>query len=371
MALEEYDYELPAELLAHAPAEPRDSARLFVYDTKSGEIIFDTFHNLAKYIPEHALLVLNNTKVVPARIAFEREDGRMTEGLVLMNEASEKGTVRALIRRGAKIDEVLWLGGRAAECHARVIAKSEKVFALALDAPEKLEATLFKFGKTPLPGYIHAPLTEKEARTRYQSVFAENPASVAAPTASLHFTERVFADLGAKNVERVTVTLHVGMGTFAPVTEEHLASGTLHRERYEVGEDAAQNIARAKREGRAVVAVGTTVMRALESAWRNTDGLPATAYRSTEAVRRWQAGAIVPSEDDRTGETTIFIRKPYAFRVPDMLITNFHLPKSSLMALVDAFLADKNAPHSLTELYRIAIKNNFRFYSFGDAMLIL
>lgn len=370
MALEEYDYELPAELLAHTPAEPRDSARLFVYDTKTGEIIFDTFRNLAKYIPERSLLVLNNTKVVPARIAFEREDGRITEGLVLVNEASDEGTVRALIRRGAKIGEVLWLGGRKAECLVRVITKDEKVFVLALENPEKLETTLFKFGGTPLPGYIHTPLTEEEARTRYQSVFAENPASVAAPTASLHFTERVFVDLDAKGIGRATVTLHVGMGTFAPVTDEHLASGTLHRERYEVGEDAAQNIARAKREGRAVVAVGTTAMRALESAWRNVDSLPATAYRSTEAVRRWQAGTSVPSADDRTDETTIFIRKPYAFRVPDMLITNFHLPKSSLMVLVDAFLADKNAPHSLVELYCIAIKNNFRFYSFGDAMLI-
>lgn len=352
MTLEEYDYELPAELLAHTPAEPRDSARLFVYDTKTGEIVFDTFRNLAKYVPEHSLLVLNNTKVVPARIVFEREDGRVTEGLVLMNEASEEGTVRALVRRGAKIGEVLWLGGRAAGCPVRVLAKPEKVLVLALEVPEKLEATLFKFGKTPLPGYIHTPLTEEEARTRYQSVFAENPASVAAPTASLHFTERIFTDLDAKGTERATVTLHVGMGTFAPVTDEHLASGTLHRERYEVGEDAAQNIARAKRDGRAVVAVGTTAMRALESAWRNTDA------------------AHIPRADNLSGETTIFIRKPYPFRIPDMLITNFHLPKSSLMALVDAFLADKNAPHSLVELYRIAIKNNFRFYSFGDSMLI-
>lgn len=350
MALEEYDYELPAELLAHTPAEPRDSARLFVYDTKTGEVMFDTFRDLAKYIPAHALLVLNNTKVVPARIMFEREDGRMTEGLLLMNEASEAGTVRALIRRGAREGEQLWIGGRTAECPARVIAQDEKVFVLALERPEKSEETLFKFGKTPLPGYIRTPLTEEETRARYQSVFAEDPASVAAPTASLHFTDRVFADLDAKGVERTFVTLHVGMGTFAPVTDEQMKEGKLHRERYTVPRETVEKIRKAQREGRPIIAVGTTAARALE----------ASAPEVVSGVPR-----------DISGVTDIFIRPGYSFKVVTGLITNFHLPKTSLMCLVDAFLRYKKSQASIQELYTRAIAKRMHFYSFGDGMVIL
>lgn len=351
MALEEYDYELPAELLAHTPAEPRDSARLFVYDTKTGEVTFDTFRILAKYIPAHALLVLNNTKVVPARIAFERADGRMTEGLLLMNEASEAGTVRALIRRGAREGEHLWIGGRTAECPARVIAKDEKVFVLALEKPEKLEETLFAFGKTPLPRYIHTPLTEEEeARARYQSVFAEDPASVAAPTASLHLTDRVFADLDAKGVERAFVTLHVGMGTFAPVTDEQMKEGRLHKERFVVPRETVEKIRKAQSEGRPIIAVGTTAARALE----------ASASEIVSGVPR-----------DISGVTDIFIQPGYSFKVVIGLVTNFHLPKTSLMCLVDAFLQHKKSPSSIQELYARAIAERMRFYSFGDGMVIL
>jgi S-adenosylmethionine:tRNA ribosyltransferase-isomerase len=198
-----------------------------------------------------------------------------------------------------------------------------------------------KFGTTPVPKYIgETEIEERELREKYQSIFAENPASIAAPTASLHFTEGVIESLENKNIKKTFITLHVGRGTFAPVTEDNFETGKLHSEFYEVPKSSRDEMNRAKEQEQKIIAVGTTVARALE------------------------AGG-------EAGETDMFIRKPYEFKRVDGLITNFHLPGTSLMCLVDAFLDFKNSKRNISDLYKVAIDEKFRFYSFGDAMLII
>lgn len=344
-----YVYHLPGELIANTPAEPRDSSRLFVYDTKTGTVNFDFFSNIDKYLPPKSVLVLNNTKVVPARVILRKISGGKIEALFLLNEwGDKKGPVKAMLDRKAEVDDVLYLG-KTEEAAFKIVGQDGHIFSLLPHSPpQKIYNLLEEEGKTPIPKYIKSTdLNESELRKKYQSIFAVNPASVAAPTASLHFTEEVFAKLNNKEVRQVPITLHVGLGTFAPVTDENMESGELHSEPYDISYESARAIQMAKQNSYPVIAVGTTVVRALESAADKI--LSGSGYNS---------------------ETNIFIRPPYDFKVADAFITNFHLPNSSLMMLVEAFLQSKNSPKHLVELYKMAIKEKFRFYSFGDAMLI-
>lgn len=344
--LDDYDYRLPKELIANTPVSPRDDARLFVYDTATDTVSFDTFRNVGKYLPHPSLLVMNDTKVVPARLWLTKETGGKIGVLLLLNEYREGDRlIKGIVDRKLQVGATLFFKSGAA---LRVVKQEEQFFFflpnIAMTAFWKL---LDQEGLTPIPPYIKgAALSERKLRERYQSVLAEHPASVAAPTASLHFTKNLLARLQRDGVHRAHVTLHVGLGTFAPTSEQNLKTKKLFTEPYDISSGSARAINRSKTAGVPVIPVGTTALRTLES-----------------AVHK---GTLLP----KGGSTELFIYPPYDFKIADGLITNFHVPKSSLMLLVDAFLEHKKAKRRILELYAIAIKERFRFYSFGDGMLI-
>lgn len=345
--MDRYSYSLPEELCAKTPAEPRDSARLFVYNTQTDEIVFDTFRNLSKHLPDQSVMVLNNTKVMPARLRMKKETGGKIEVFVLVNEMKEDAeTVIAIVDRKIELGQKLYFEDGA---FLEVISQDEQRFFLKPSfAISELSSYLDKYGETPIPKYIQGGILDEVAlRKRYQTIFAEKGGSVAAPTASLHFTDAVFKSLEEKSIEILRTTLHVGMGTFAPIHERNFKEKRLHKEWCEVSDGVAEKLSQCKQEGRAVVAVGTTATRTLETASLQ--------------------GHITPY----VGTTDIFIFPPFDFKTVDCLITNFHLPNTSLMYLVDAFLQQKGAKKNIIDLYTIAIQEKFRFYSFGDSMLIV
>lgn len=346
-----FDYHLPQELIATHPASPRDSSRLFVYDTAADKIHFDRFYNLDKYLPHDSFLVLNQTKVAPARLNLFKETGGRVELLLLINELqSGDRAIKSLSDRKLVVGQKLFFSDSEKPAFF-ITGQNKNIFLLRPNFPlTQLRDILLKYGSTPIPKYIkNSPLAEYELRKKYQTVFAtddkhEKSGSVAAPTASLHFTDRVFKKLSRQKIPHVFVTLHVGLGTFAPLTAENFAKKKLFNEYYEIEKSAARKIAELKNAGKKLVAVGTTTSRTLESFART---------KKTKSA------------------TDLFIFPPYNFKLIDCLITNFHLPNSSLMMLVEAFLKHKKAPRNLIDLYKTAVKNKFRFYSFGDAMLIL
>ncbi|MDD2766503.1 MAG: tRNA preQ1(34) S-adenosylmethionine ribosyltransferase-isomerase QueA [Candidatus Moranbacteria bacterium] len=345
--LKKYDYTLPDYLIRKQGIEPRDSARLFVYDTKTDAITFDTFRHIAKYLPRQSLVMLNNTTVLPARLWLKKETGGKIEVFVLANEIEDEKCIPVLVdRKTEKGQKLFFTNGDFLE----VIDQKENLFFVRLVSQENisLQILLETYGETPLPHYLEgANISEDVLRKRYQTVFARDGASVAAPTASLHFTDEVFQSLEEKNIETDFLTLNVGLGTFAPLADENFITKKLHTEFINISLETAQHIDAAMDEKKNIIAVGTTALRTLESSMCDQRILP------------------------QNGKTEIFIYPPYEFRVVDILVTNFHLPKTSLMLLVDAFLQDKKAKKSIVELYQIAIANEFTFYSFGDSMLIL
>lgn len=334
-----YDYDLPAELIAQEPVEPRDASRLMVVYRKTGTIEHRFFSDLPEYLAPGTLLMMNDTKVLPARLVGRKETGGRVEILLLRRrqdglwEALAKPSRR--LRPGTELDFGAGL---------RVVMEGygpEGTRLVRLRAEGNELAALARVGEVPLPPYIHRRLDDPE---RYQTVYAQHAGSAAAPTAGLHFTPRLLERLSSGGVRREYVTLHVGLGTFRPVTVERVDDHVMHSEWYEVSERAAQAVDAARREGKPVVAVGTTTCRTLESA--ATDD-----------------GRLLPG----TGETDLFIRPGFRFRVTDALITNFHLPRSSLLMLVAAF-----AGYDLMRrAYQVAVEERYRFFSFGDAMLIL
>lgn len=348
--LQQYDYILPERLIASVPASPRDSARLFVYDTTTDTVAFDTFLHLDRHIPAKSTLVFNDTKVVPARLWLTKESGGKIQVFLMMNELRPEDTfVKGIVDRKLVIGAKLFFRSGA---FLEAVRQDEQYFFFKPSVSRvRLWELLAKEGVTPIPPYIkHSPLSEPTLREKYQSVLAKYPASVAAPTASLHFSKRLLGKLDSGDIRRTEVTLHVGAGTFAPIDETNVRSKRLFTEYYMIGKTAARTINTACREHSPIIPVGTTALRTLESAARAHSG---------EAL-------ITPRED----KTDIFIFPPYRFKVADALITNFHVPKSSLMLLVDAFLQHKKSKRRIIELYDIAIRNEFRFYSFGDGMLI-
>jgi S-adenosylmethionine:tRNA ribosyltransferase-isomerase len=382
-----YHYSLPESLIARQPAEPRDAARLFVYDTARNEITFDIFANLGAHLPKKSLLVMNDTKVVPARAMLKKETGGKIEVLFLVNEWRQAPgePIPVLVDRKITVGARLFFNDPDAKISFTVTRQDENIFYLApsllnsgsssrtslnlisnssskSNLAHELFELLDKNGVTPLPKYIkNTGIGETALREKYQAVFGKNPASVAAPTASLHFTEHLLAQLEKQGVEKAFVTLNVGLGTFAPVSAESLANGTLHTEFLTIPAHSRNAIAAHKRTGEPVIAVGTTVVRTLEA----------------EAAKILFADDSPANNNDITDATQIFIRPPYDFKIVDTMITNFHLPDTSLMMLVQAFLEHKNMnaqkqkrARNLVDLYEVAIKEKFRFYSFGDAMLI-
>lgn len=335
----EYNYTFPASLIAEKPAHPRDSARLLVYGKTTKKESFDIFSNIVQYIPKNAVLVFNQTKVWPARLTATKESGGQVQ---ILYTTTKGNTILGLANKKLNTGAKLTLTNKL---FLTVLGKegSEYIFKPSF-ASSRIKTILDKLGKTPLPPYIKNPgLTESKVRNEYQTVFAKTGLSVAAPTASLHFTKSLITKLKKQGTQVAYVNLNVGLGTFATLTEENIETKQLHSETYSVPKATQKILEQAKKEGRPVIAVGTTVVRTLESSYKNG------AWTETE------------------GETKLFIAPGYTFSMVDGLITNFHVPKSSLLMLVSAFIGKE----ILFKLYKKAITKKFRLFSFGDGMLIL
>lgn len=342
-------FEVPKDLIASEPSQRREEARLFAYDTISNQIHFDLFKNISQYLPPNTLLVLNDTKVIKARTHLKKETGGKIEVFFLLNEWGGSGPVPAIVDRTLRIGDKVFFDS---ENYCQAVNQNENIFYFdTFFKQNDIYSLLEKYGEVPLPPYIkNSKLTPNEIEKRYQTVFAKNPGSVAAPTASLHFTNELLKDLSNRGIKQTHITLDVGLGTFANMTEKNIKEKRLHKERFQIPSLPKKTIKEQIMQGRRVAAVGTTSVRTLET----------------------NAELILNGDDvDIRGETDIFIFPPYNFKIVDTLITNFHLPGTSLIMLVEAFLQHKKSARSVSELYKIAIENKFRFYSFGDSMLIV
>lgn len=337
--LEEYDYELPEELIRQTPLEKRDSSRLFVLDRK-GKNEDKHFYDIMDYLEEGDTLVLNNTKVLPARLIGEKEETKAVIEILLLKEI-EKDTWECLTKPAKRIHVGTTIsfgnGLLKAEC---LEEKEEGIRVLKLHYQGILLEILESLGTMPLPPYIHEQLKEQG---RYQTVYAKHPGSAAAPTAGLHFTEELLQKIKDKKVNIAYVTLHVGLGTFRPVNVENIKDHHMHSEYYEMSKETADILNQAKRNGKKIIAVGTTSVRTLETIRSQHDEFLETS-----------------------GWTNIFIYPGFEFKAVDMLITNFHLPKSTLLMLISAFAGRER----VLEAYQEAIKKGYYFFSFGDSMLI-
>lgn len=342
----QFDYHLPKDLIANEPMPDRSSSRLLVVNRQTGKLIDSVFSSLIDFLEPSDFLVFNQSKVFPARVFAKKETGGKVELLFLHSVGKNKWVVISKPRLKEK--QILDIGYQILD--SRIIGKvinSDKNTGEALieftDLPEDLFRILEKIGQTPIPPYINSSLVESELRQKYQTVYAKEYGSAAAPTAGLHFTKELLAKIKAKGIETEFVELHVGLGTFQPVREEQLKSKTLHKEYYSVEVETWQKIKKAKKEGRRIIAVGTTVTRVLET--------------------------LAQEENpELEGSTEIFIYPPFQFKIVDALITNFHLPQSSLLMLLAAFLTDRAL---LDKIYAYAIKEKYRFFSFGDACFIM
>ena len=340
MLVSDFDYDLPKELIAQDPLADRSSSRLMVLDKETGAVEHHVFREITQYLNPGDCLVINDTKVIPARLIGTRE-GHTGECEVLLLKRLSDTDWEALVRPGKKLREGarLTFGEGQLKAEVREVKPDgNRVVRFFFDGiwEEMLDA----LGQMPLPPYITHRLQDKN---RYQTVYAKHEGSAAAPTAGLHFTEELLAEIAAKSVIITRVTLHVGLGTFRPVKEEEVTDHVMHTEWYQVTEEAAAAINAAKAAGRRVICVGTTSCRTVESA---AD----------------EAGTVHPG----SGETSIFIYPGYRFKVLDALITNFHLPQSTLIMLVSALAGREH----VLAAYREAVKERYRFFSFGDAMLI-
>ncbi|MBQ1248670.1 MAG: tRNA preQ1(34) S-adenosylmethionine ribosyltransferase-isomerase QueA [Selenomonadales bacterium] len=338
MKLSDFDYDLPEERIAQFPCEPRDHSRLLKVDIDTGELTHAHFYDLLDDVEAGDLLVFNNTRVIPARLIGAKPTGGKVEVFLLTRLDGDRWEVLVKPGKKARIGQEILFGDELScvvedntDFGGRIVRfRYQGIFEEVLD----------RLGETPLPPYIKEKLADKE---RYQTVYAKENGSAAAPTAGLHFTKEMLAKLEAKGVRLAFVTLHVGLGTFRPVNVENVLEHVMHKEYYSVSADAAEAIRQTKEAGGRVIAVGTTAVRTLESAAE-------------------EDGTITP----KTGWTEIFIYPGYRFKVVDALVTNFHLPKSTLLMLVSA-LADREM---MLEAYRVAVEEKYRFFSFGDAMFL-
>ena len=341
MKTSDFDYHLPESSIAQTPAEPRDSSRLLVLHRDTGDVEHRLFRDVSLFLQPNDLLILNQTRVSPARIFAHKSTGGRVELLLLRRRdaltwESLVGGKGLRVGTKVRVDD-----GPEAEI-IELLEGSERLIKFS----EPIEPYFSKVGHVPLPPYIHEKLTDPE---RYQTVYAKEPGSAAAPTAGLHFTPQLLDELKAKGVNIAYVTLHVGLDTFAPVTEDDPETHVIHTEWCELSQQTADIINQTKQSGGRVIAVGTTSVRTLESA---AQSLTANSQPLITAF---------------TGPTSLFILPGYQFKIVDVMITNFHLPKSTLLMLVSAFAGREK----ILETYETAIKAGYRFYSFGDAMLIL
>lgn len=353
MELTDFNYELPPELIGQKAIEPRDSCKLMVINRLENTIENHKFFELPEILDKNCVLVINDTKVFPARLYGHKETGGKTEVLLLRQisldtfQAIGKGN----LRQGQKIsfDENL-------NCKVEIKSEAGEIKLKFNLSGTALLTALDKIGHTPLPPYIKSDVDEKKLREQYQTIYALEQGSAAAPTAGLHFTEELLNKLESNGVEIERITLHVGLGTFKPVSEEQIKSKTLHSEKFFIGKEVANRLNNAKRLGKKIIAVGTTTCRTLESQTNDQ-------------------GILLSGE----GETDIFIQPGYKFKFVDGMITNFHLPKTSLLMMVTAFVSAPNSPtvyknfedSLIGKAYLQAVNEKYLFFSFGDAMLIL
>lgn len=341
MKLNEFDYYLPEELIAQHPLKQRDSSKMLVLNKDSGTIEHKNFNNFIDYLKVNDCLVINNTKVIPARLYGVKENTGAKIEVVLLKQLDEKDCWEALVKPGKKLrigTNIVFGQGKligevieTTQVGGRIIKfKYQGIFNEILD----------ELGQMPLPPYITEQLEEQD---RYQTVYAQHSGSAAAPTAGLHFTPEILEKIKSKNIEVVEILLHVGLGTFRPVKVDDIKEHVMHPEYYQVPEEAALKLNKALKENRRIIAVGTTSTRTLETVGKS--------------------GQIVAGQ----GWTDIFIYPGYEFKIVDALLTNFHLPKSTLIMLVSALSSRKN----VLDAYQEAVEKKYRFFSFGDAMLII
>jgi S-adenosylmethionine:tRNA ribosyltransferase-isomerase len=334
----DFDYDLPPELIAQKPSAKRSDSRLLCLDKKSGKIAHKYFRDLPGLLTPKDLLILNNTKVYPARLYAQKSTGGKVEILIERILEENKALALAKSSKPLKINEKLFINDNI---FFEIIDRHDSLFELSLNSIIPLENVLNTFGKMPLPPYIKRQASDEDEIT-YQTIYAKKLGAVAAPTAGLHFDQELIGKLGKQGTETSFITLHVGLGTFQPVRVDNITEHKMHAEHADVSKETCDRIVNAKKNGGRVVAVGTTTVRALETAAKD--------------------GEIKPY----AGDTNIFIYPGYKFRATDVLITNFHLPKTSLLMLVSAFAGRNLIMHA----YQEAIKSKYRFYSYGDAMII-
>ncbi len=340
MTIEDFDYNLPEELIAQTPLKKRDASRLLVLDKKTGQVEHKHFHDIIDYLEEGDTLVLNNTKVLPARLIGEKEDTKAVIEILLLKNI-EKDDWECLVKpaRRIKVGTIVTFGNGLlkAEC---IKEEEEGIRHFRLLYSGILYEILDTLGTMPLPPYIHEKLEDK---SRYQTVYAKEVGSAAAPTAGLHFTKELLEKLEVKGINIAYVTLHVGLGTFRPVSVLKIEDHHMHSEYYEMSEEVAELLNKTKAKGKKIVSVGTTSTRTLETIM--------SRYQTFQKSSGW---------------TDIFIYPGYKWKAVDTLITNFHLPKSTLIMLVSALAGREN----VLKAYQIAVNEKYRFFSFGDAMII-
>ncbi len=347
MDLADFSYDLPPELIAHAPTELRDACKLMVVDKTSGLISHLIFRDLVDLLDDNFVLVLNDTKVFPARLFGKKSvpAGRQDAGgkfeCLLLKQVSQNSFL-SLVRGKAKIGQKIIFSKDLSAEVVRKLDDGEVELAFSKSGADLL-SHIDKIGKTPLPPYIHSDRTEKDLREKYQTVYARYTGSAAAPTAGLHFTPDMLQKLSNKGVQIEYLTLHVGLGTFKPVTKQQIENKTLHSEEYFLNEIVASRLNKAKIMGKKIIAVGTTTTRTLESLSNSRGEL-----------------------ESGEGSTSLFIQPGYKFKFVDGIITNYHLPKTSLLMLVSTF----SSKEIIQNAYQEAINNKYKFFSFGDAMLI-
>jgi S-adenosylmethionine:tRNA ribosyltransferase-isomerase len=339
MTTDDFDYDLPKELIAQTPLSKRDESKLLVLDKETGEVTHKKFYDIIDYLNPGDALVINDTKVIPARIIGEKEDTGAVIELLLLKEIGDTWECLAKPQKRLKVGTIISFGGGILKAKVSEI-KDEGITIVKLIYEGILMEILEKLGTMPLPPYIHEKLADQN---RYQTVYAKDYGSAAAPTAGLHFTKELLKKIEEKGIKIVHVTLHVGLGTFRPVMVSDVTKHKMHTEHFIITKEAADTLNSVRASGGRIIAVGTTSVRTLETVMQNNE-------------------EFVPM----VGDTSIFIYPGYKFKAIDALITNFHLPKSTLVMLVSAFASrDK-----ILNAYNIAIQNDYRFFSFGDAMFI-
>lgn len=348
-----FDYQLTEERIANEPLKKRDKSKLLIVNRENGEMQHKHFYQLADLLTSTDVLVLNQSKVFPARLFGKKPTGGQVEVLLIAQQTQNNW--KAISKPGLSVGQVVNFSDNVSGKVQEKDANGEVLLEFSHPYQTIFEA-LDAVGSTPIPHYIHSTLSETELRDRYQTVYAKEKGSAAAPTAGLHFTSELLSLLKGKGVQIEYITLHVGLGTFQGLREEHFATNSLHQEYYEVSLEVADRLNAAKQSGKRIIAVGTTSTRTLESVVNDTGSLIA-----------------------RNGDTKLFIYPPYRFRFVDSMITNFHLPQSSLLMLISSFASKPNTSHEfhdfsnsiLGKAYGEAVKRKYRFFSFGDAMWIM